>query len=332
MQVERDSSASNATSGFLTTNAASVACRPARPGPCPRPSGTRTGRVIALRADPDDGDKEWVGFQLQANATSGTFSIIGRPRGRPLGLGPVWSGHAEHAGWRRACRSRGRWRCWGWGCLGSGRVAGGAEPHSRTPTESPHMAHDMLVVHLVVNELLQVAEVLRQLPGFRERRRDELDQCLGAVRGDVLVGQRRPRGPGSPGLRNQAPGRDPEGLLLDALEAALERADALTGGCRFRLLISAKLSKRRPTQDCTVHNSSGPGGALRQIGRCRPSLSSGHGHSDEFDHLINKRGRLCHWHDPCAPLPRVIHDTSQQESARSPHMRRYAQDNHFGCT
>jgi hypothetical protein len=39
--------------------------------------------VIALRADPAQGDKEWVGFQLQTNATSGTFTITG-PSGSDL--------------------------------------------------------------------------------------------------------------------------------------------------------------------------------------------------------------------------------------------------------
>ena len=78
-QVERDSSASNATSGFLTTNASFSGL----------PSGktwsvsssfwnTYGAAVIALRADPAQGDKEWVGFQLQTNATSGTFTITGR--------------------------------------------------------------------------------------------------------------------------------------------------------------------------------------------------------------------------------------------------------------
>jgi hypothetical protein len=81
VQLERDSSASNAASGLLTTNASFTGL----------PSGkawflsssfwnTYGAAVIALRADPDDGDKEWVGFLLQANATSGTFSINGPSR------------------------------------------------------------------------------------------------------------------------------------------------------------------------------------------------------------------------------------------------------------
>jgi hypothetical protein len=81
VQLERDSSASNAASGLLTTNASFTGL----------PSGkawflsssfwnTYGAAVIALRADPDDGDKEWVGFLLQANTTSGTFSINGPSR------------------------------------------------------------------------------------------------------------------------------------------------------------------------------------------------------------------------------------------------------------
>ncbi len=78
-QIERDSSASNATSGLLTTNASFTGL----------PSGkawslsstfwdTYGAAVIALRAGA--GEKEWVGFQLQANSTSGTFSISGPSR------------------------------------------------------------------------------------------------------------------------------------------------------------------------------------------------------------------------------------------------------------
>ena len=81
VQLERDSSASNAASGLLTTNASFTGL----------PSGkawslsssfwnTYGAAVIALRADPDDGDKEWVGFLLQSDATSGTFSITGPSR------------------------------------------------------------------------------------------------------------------------------------------------------------------------------------------------------------------------------------------------------------
>ena len=76
---ERDTSAASATSGFLTTNASFSGL----------PSGkawslstsfwdTYGAAVIALRAGA--GQKEWVGFQLQANSMSGTFSITGPSR------------------------------------------------------------------------------------------------------------------------------------------------------------------------------------------------------------------------------------------------------------
>ena len=79
VQVERDSSASNATSGLLTTNASFNGLPSSKTWYLSSSFWSTYGAaVIALRADPDDGDKEWVGFQLQANATSGTFSIIGR--------------------------------------------------------------------------------------------------------------------------------------------------------------------------------------------------------------------------------------------------------------
>ena len=87
VQVERDSSAANAASGLLTTNASFTGL----------PSGkawflsssfwnTYGAAVIALRADPDEGGKEWVGFQLQSSATSGTFTISGPPGSDLSGL------------------------------------------------------------------------------------------------------------------------------------------------------------------------------------------------------------------------------------------------------
>jgi hypothetical protein len=79
VQVERDTSASNATSGLLTTNASFTGLPSSKTWSLSSSFWSTYGAaVIALRADPDAGDKEWVGFQLQANATSGTFSITGR--------------------------------------------------------------------------------------------------------------------------------------------------------------------------------------------------------------------------------------------------------------
>ena len=48
-----------------------------------------------------------------------------------------------------------------------------------------------LVAQVLVDELVQVEQVLQQLPARAERRRDQLDQRLGIVGGDVLVGERR---------------------------------------------------------------------------------------------------------------------------------------------
>ena len=93
-------------------------------------------------------------------------------------------------------------------------VAGDGTRHARRPQQ--------LVADVAVDELVQVAEVLGEFPGFGEGRRDQLDQRLGVVGGQVLVGERRAQGlgvgrRGDPALRG-----DPEGLLLDALQSALE--------------------------------------------------------------------------------------------------------------
>ena len=62
---------------------------------------------------------------------------------------------------------------------------------------SPANAQGMLVAHSIsspqmpVDELMDVAEVLQQLPALVERRSDQLDQRLGEIGGDVLIGERR---------------------------------------------------------------------------------------------------------------------------------------------
>ena len=61
---------------------------------------------------------------------------------------------------------------------------------------SLRIAQGMLVAHsnssprCAIDELVQVAQVLQQLPALRERRRNQLDQRLRVVSRDVLVGQR----------------------------------------------------------------------------------------------------------------------------------------------
>ena len=85
-----------------------------------------------------------------------------------------------------------------------------------------------LVAELAVDELVDLAEVLLQLPGARERRRHELDQGFGVVGRDVRVGQGRAERRRMGRLRDPAVGPDPERLPFDALEAPGQDA-ALAG-------------------------------------------------------------------------------------------------------
>ena len=50
-----------------------------------------------------------------------------------------------------------------------------------------------LVIQVAIHELVDIAQILQQLPGLAERRRDQLDQRLGKIRRDVFIGQRRAR-------------------------------------------------------------------------------------------------------------------------------------------
>ena len=85
-----------------------------------------------------------------------------------------------------------------------------------------------LVAELAVDELVDVAEVLLELPGTRERRRDELDQGFRVVGRDVRVGQRRAERSRVRRLRDPPVGRDPERLPLHPFQAARQHA-VLTG-------------------------------------------------------------------------------------------------------
>src|SRR6185437_14679284 len=79
-----------------------------------------------------------------------------------------------------------------------------------------------LAAEMAVDELVQVEEVLQQLPSGGERRRDQLDQRLGIVGRDVLTGE---RGAERAWVRRRSEAslrRDAQGLLLQALAAALE--------------------------------------------------------------------------------------------------------------
>ena len=82
---------------------------------------------------------------------------------------------------------------------------------------------EQLVAQVPIDELVQVAEVLGQFPGLGKGRRHQLDQRLGIVGRDVLVGQRRAQRLRVGRRGDPASRRDPEGFLLDALEPALER-------------------------------------------------------------------------------------------------------------
>ncbi len=83
---------------------------------------------------------------------------------------------------------------------------------------------EQFFVQMAVHELVDVAQVLQQLPGLAERRRDQLDQRLGKIRGDVLVGERCPESRRVRRLHDVAGGRDAQRLLLDALAAAAQHA------------------------------------------------------------------------------------------------------------
>jgi hypothetical protein len=85
-----------------------------------------------------------------------------------------------------------------------------------------------LVAELPVHELVDVAEILLQLPGARERRRDELDERFRIVGRDEGVRERRAERARMRRLRDAPLGRDAERLALDPLEAAGQDA-ALAG-------------------------------------------------------------------------------------------------------
>ncbi len=73
-----------------------------------------------------------------------------------------------------------------------------------------------------VHELVQVEQVLQQLPGGRERRGHQLDQRLGVVGRDVLVGERGAQRARVRCLREPSIGRHAQGLLLHALAPTLQ--------------------------------------------------------------------------------------------------------------
>ena len=62
-----------------------------------------------------------------------------------------------------------------------------------------------LLAQVAVDELVQVEQILQQLPALRERRRHQLDQRLGIVGGDVLVGERGAEQPAGAAVRARLP-------------------------------------------------------------------------------------------------------------------------------
>ena len=83
---------------------------------------------------------------------------------------------------------------------------------------------EQFLAQLAVDELVDVAEVLLQFPGARERRGHQLDQGFRIVSRDVRVGERRTQRRGMRRLRDLPVGRDPERLPLDPLQAARKNA------------------------------------------------------------------------------------------------------------
>src|ERR1700735_2509585 len=69
---------------------------------------------------------------------------------------------------------------------------------------------------------MQVEEVLQELPARREGRRHQLDQRLGVVCRDVLVGERRAERARMRGLADVTGAGNAQRLLFHALAAALQ--------------------------------------------------------------------------------------------------------------
>ena len=67
------------------------------------------------------------------------------------------------------------------------------------------VAHKQFVIQMPIHELVDVAQILQQLPCLAERRSDQLDQRLGEIRRDVLVGERCAERGRMPGLRDRRP-------------------------------------------------------------------------------------------------------------------------------
>src|SRR3984957_11606787 len=106
---------------------------------------------------------------------------------------------------------------------------GGAELRQRNAVVArEHAGHagrpEQLVLEMTIDELMDVAQVLQQLPALAKRRCDQLDQRLGKIGGDVLVGERRAEGGRMTGLGYLARRGYTQRFLLHALAPAAEHA------------------------------------------------------------------------------------------------------------
>src|SRR5262249_53969148 len=79
-----------------------------------------------------------------------------------------------------------------------------------------------LVLQMPIDELVQIEQVLKQLPALRERWRHELDQRFGKIRRDVLVRERGAELARMRRLRKLPARRHAQGFLLHALAPALQ--------------------------------------------------------------------------------------------------------------
>ena len=112
---------------------------------------------------------------------------------------------------------------------------------------------EQFLAEVAVDELVQVAEVLRELPGVRKGRRDQLDQGLGVVSRERGIRERRAQRLRVRRLRNPALRRDPQRLLLHPLQPALQRG------------VGAAVDQPREAALESAVEGHGSGGRARQV-------------------------------------------------------------------
>ena len=82
---------------------------------------------------------------------------------------------------------------------GNAVVAGEGARHAGSPQE--------FIAEVPIDELVDVAQILQQLPRLAERRGNQLDQRLGEIGCNVLIGERRAQSRGVGRLYEFARGR-----------------------------------------------------------------------------------------------------------------------------